>query len=107
MRQEWAQIYDVLAEYERLLERDDVSEADLEEVAWEVIEAFEENETLSTYFRATLDELQDDTTLSGNWPGKSAREKMFLRNKAIYLNFIQQAKGEGTKKSPKVGEKTS
>ena len=104
--QEWAQIYDFLAEYEPLLESDDVSESDLENLAWEVARAFEANDTLRQHFRGILDYLESGTFLSGNLPGKSKHEKKLLLNTAVYLSFIQRVKEEGTKKPPKGGQKT-
>ena len=107
LQQEWAQIYGFLAEYERLLESNDVRKSDLKNVAWHVVVAFEANDTLSQHFRRTLDHLQSGTFLSGNLPGKLEDEKKLTLNTVVYLSFIQQAKEEGAKKSPKAGKKTS
>lgn len=89
---EWAQIYDFLAEYQSALEGGDVNESGLEEVAWQVIEAFEENQTLATHFRAELDALQQGTILTGKLPGKSPKKTLLTTNMPVYLELIKQAK---------------
>lgn len=89
---EWAEIYDFLAEYESILEGGDVNERGLEEVAWQVIRAFEENQTLATHFRAELDALQQGTILTGKLPSKSQKKTLLTTNMPIYLELIKQAK---------------
>lgn len=89
---EWAEIYEFLAEYEIVLEAGDVNESGLQEVAYEVIEAFEENQTLAAHFRAELDALQQGTILTGKLPGKSRRKTQLTTNMPVYLKLIQQAK---------------
>ncbi len=89
---EWAEIYDFLAEYEGVLEGGDVNESGLEEVAWQVIDLFEENQTLATHFRAELDALQQGTILTGKLPNKSAKKTLLTTNMPVYLDLIKQAK---------------
>ena len=89
---EWAEIYDFLAEYQSILEGGDVNESGLQEVACEVIEAFEENQTLAAHFRAELDALQQGTILTGKLPRKSPKKTLLTTNMPVYLELIKQAK---------------
>ena len=55
--EEWAELNGDLEEASRLLERDEVNERLLESVAWLVITAFEDNETLGEHFDDRLTSL--------------------------------------------------
>ena len=86
--EEWTKLDKSLKEAGSALEVTRVTSSQLEDVAWLMISAFEENKTIAKVFADELGALVSGTKLTGRIP--KPKKNNLIKNKMIKLNFIKR-----------------
>ena len=97
---EWAELDRSLDEVRPLLAKETVKATELEDAAWLLVAAFEENETLAEQFDDKLARLTGGTKLTGRVLHKPQGNTYIVKNKMIMLSFTKQAEKEAQTSRP-------
>lgn len=92
---DWAQLDGKLQDAYSVLEKGgDVSPRELDDVAWLVVGAFEENKRLAGHFGEQLAALTAGTKLTGRKLFHSKRTPVLTKNRMIMLSFVKRVSKE-------------
>ncbi|MDM8526850.1 hypothetical protein QUF58_01450 [Anaerolineales bacterium HSG24] len=94
---EWAKLNHLLERKLPLLETEEPDEAVLKDVAWLIIAAFRENDTLEENFSEQLTALRRGTVATGRPLKRPKKQTLLIQNNMILLNFIKQTKEQAQK----------